>query len=414
MLRRREFLQAATISAVTGGGIGRMTAQAQGTGASAIRRLSIDPLTGGARAVSVGPVPLLHTPQVFAWDDMGHVAATGRPDEQIKLAWQRLKECLKQGESSTAEIARLHVYAANPQVVSRVKSYLAEQLDEQTRPAITFVAGSLAEKDAVVAFDAVAVSRAAANSPSAQGLIAANTAWGKSAALQGVLPPGRKLYISGQAEKGDSLRACTRATMDSLRRTLEMLKLSMDHVVQVKSFVTPITGKADVEDEIAKFFPADRVPPLVYVEWKSTLPIEIELIATVPGDKSKPTTRESVEYHTPQWLPASPIFSRTAIINGAQTIYTGGICGQPGTGEAQVRDIFAQLQAITKELGSDLKHLAKATYYVANDETSGKLNAVRPEFYDPQRPPAASKAMVAGTGFDDRGITLDMIASPLK
>jgi enamine deaminase RidA (YjgF/YER057c/UK114 family) len=414
MFHRREFLQVATAAAVTAGGINRMSLQAQGTGASAIRRLSIDPLTGGARGVSVGPVPLLHTPQVYAWDDSGHVAAGGRADEQVTLAWQRLSEALKQGGSSVNEIARLHVYATSSQVVSRAKSFVDQQLDEKSRPAITFVTGGLAEKNAVVAFDAVAVSRTTTDSPAPRGLIAANAAWGRSAALQGILPPGRKLYISGQAEKGDSLRACTRATMDSLRRTLEMLNLSMEHVVQVKSFVTPITGKADVEDEIAKFFPADRVPPLVYVEWKSTLPIEIELIATVPGDKSKPATRESVEYHTPQWLPASPIFSRTAIINGANTIYTGGLCGQPGSGEAQVRDIFAQLQEITKELGSDLKHLAKATYYVANDETSGKLNAVRPEFYDPKRPPAASKAMVAGTGFDDRGITLDMIASPLK
>jgi hypothetical protein len=33
-------------------------------------------------------------------------------------------------------------------------------------------------------------------------------------------------------------------------------------------------------------------------------------------------------------------------------------------------------------------------------------------FYDPQRPPAASKAMVRGTGREKRTITWDMIAVP--
>jgi enamine deaminase RidA (YjgF/YER057c/UK114 family) len=64
--------------------------------------------------------------------------------------------------------------------------------------------------------------------------------------------------------------------------------------------------------------------------------------------------------------------------------------------------------------GSDLLHLAKATYYVADDVTSRKLNEVRPEYYDPKHPPAASKAGVRGTGKQNRTVTLDMIAVPLR
>ncbi|MCA9099021.1 MAG: hypothetical protein KDA36_11565, partial [Planctomycetaceae bacterium] len=71
-----------------------------------------------------------------------------------------------------------------------------------------------------------------------------------------------------------------------------------------------------------------------------------------------------------------------------------------------------QLQEILAhtDCGSDLKHLVKATYYCSHDSTSGALNAVRPDYYDPARPPAASKAIVPGVGHPERRITLDMIA----
>jgi hypothetical protein len=54
--------------------------------------------------------------------------------------------------------------------------------------------------------------------------------------------------------------------------------------------------------------------------------------------------------------------------------------------------------------------LAKATYYVSNSEASGKLNELRPKFYNPQRPPAASKALVKSVGRNEMSVTLDMIA----
>jgi enamine deaminase RidA (YjgF/YER057c/UK114 family) len=81
-------------------------------------------------------------------------------------------------------------------------------------------------------------------------------------------------------------------------------------------------------------------------------------------------------------------------------------------GEIEVKDQFAQLDRILKLTGSDFKHLAKATYYVSTDSASVSLNKLRPGYYDPQRPPAASKAIVSSVGFKDLGLTIDMIAVP--
>jgi enamine deaminase RidA (YjgF/YER057c/UK114 family) len=114
-------------------------------------------------------------------------------------------------------------------------------------------------------------------------------------------------------------------------------------------------------------------------------------------------------------MTSSPVFSRVAKINSDQMIYTSGMYSRMQSDAAgEVTDIFEQLGQVLKETGSDWKHLAKATYYCSNNDTSGKLNELRPKYYDPARPPAASKALVNGVGRAARGLTIDMIAVPTE
>ena len=148
-------------------------------------------------------------------------------------------------------------------------------------------------------------------------------------------------------------------------------------------------------------------PPLVFIEWKSELPIEIELVAKAPP---APAGAPPVEFLTPPGVKPSPLFARVVRVNRGDRIFTAGLyAAQPGTGEAQVLSIFEQLQSILQQTGGDMRHLAKATYYVSDDDASKQLNVLRPKFYDPQRPPAASKAMVPGVGHAERSIAIDMI-----
>ena len=150
------------------------------------------------------------------------------------------------------------------------------------------------------------------------------------------------------------------------------------------------------------------IPPVAYVEWISSLPIEIELVAHAPAVAFK----ESVSYLTPPWMTSSPVFSRVARIHGSTRIYVSGlVSSSAGTGGEQVRNIFGSLTKIAELAGTDLRHLAKATYYVSDSDASVKLNQLRPNYYDPRRPPSASKAVVHGTGVADRSITIDMIAA---
>ena len=47
---------------------------------------------------------------------------------------------------------------------------------------------------------------------------------------------------------------------------------------------------------------------------------------------------------------------------------------------------------------------------MTDNDASNKLNELRPEFYNPQRPPTASKAKVKGVGAAGKTVTMDMVA----
>ena len=123
----------------------------------------------------------------------------------------------------------------------------------------------------------------------------------------------------------------------------------------------------------------------------------------MPG--SKP-----MDFITPEGMTASPVFCRVVRVNYGDLVFVSGIDGDGAREPSeQVNALFQNLKKLVGEQKSDLRHLAKATYYVSENDVSTELNKLRPDYYDPARPPAASKAMVAGCGSGGT-ITIDMIA----
>jgi enamine deaminase RidA (YjgF/YER057c/UK114 family) len=182
--------------------------------------------------------------------------------------------------------------------------------------------------------------------------------------------------------------------------------------VQLKCFVQPMESAGLVKEEIARHFAGQKVPPVSYVEWKSSAPIEIELVAWGGPAAEKPAA-EPIEYLTPTGFKASPLYCRVARIHGGGTIYFSDLfASSKADTAAQVQQPFDRLKLLLEKTGSDYKHLAKATYYVTDDEVNKAHNEIRPKFYDPARPPAASKAVVAGTGTEGVRYVMDMIAVP--
>ena len=97
-----------------------------------------------------------------------------------------------------------------------------------------------------------------------------------------MLPVGETIYISGQAEPGADLAKATAATLAGLKRTLDHLGLGLEHVVQLKCFLTPMSDADATYAEIEKLFGDQLAPPASVVEWISSLPIEIEMIVHAP------------------------------------------------------------------------------------------------------------------------------------
>ena len=293
---------------------------------------------------------------------------------------------LKEMDFPPDGVVKLNVVAATPAAAEAAREAIRKHFESQSRPAVSVVVVSLLRPDVSVAMDAVVVSKDAA-------------------------PPGARIYISGQAELiAKSPDGATAKTIAGLLGTLELVGCKPADVVQAKCFLTPMSAAAQVIREFENAMP-ELDHRLVFVEWKSELPIEIELIAVSPTPP--PTDAPAVEYLTPPGKQASPLFARVVRVNRGDLIYVGDMYGaEAGSGEAQVTSIFAQLQDVLKQTNSDLQHLVKATYYVSDGDASKQLNVLRPNYYVPYRPPAASKAMVPVVGMKDRSISIDMIAIP--
>jgi enamine deaminase RidA (YjgF/YER057c/UK114 family) len=201
--------------------------------------------------------------------------------------------------------------------------------------------------------------------------------------------------------------------MTSLGKGLAHLGVGPAQVVHVKAFLGPVREHARVRQEIAAFFAGAPVPPIVFVEWVSSLPIEIELVATGPATGSAP---EHLQHHRLPGLTPSPRYSHAATVEpGSPLIFTSGLYGQGGPdARREWQEIFAELGATLFAAGGGFRHLVKATYYNADANGQRVLGEIRDVYYDPARPPAASAAVVKGVGLPGKTAMMEVIGVPLR
>lgn len=347
-------------------------------------------------AVRVKRGGLVHTRQLNGLD-------SGKDDAGFADMIGQLKGICRAHDSTLKDVAKLNVYLADsdPEFVASVRSQIVETWKHLSPiPAVTLIptplpAGTRIAADAVIATD------------SDPGKV---ERFERDAAT---LPANRDiLYVSGRAASGE-LAEATSGTMTQLFAVLAHLGSTPADVVQVKAFIRPMSGWEIVEREIEKSFGDLGAPPLVFVEWSSTSrATEIELIAAAPDQRD---TNESISYFTPPGDKPSPVFSRVARIHANEVVYIGGLTGTDNSSpEAEVKTLYSDLDRVAKAAESDLRHFAKATYYVSDNEVSAALNKLRPEFYDPQRPPAASKVAVPNIGVRLYSLLIDMVGAPAK
>ena len=232
----------------------------------------------GFAAARIAPAgaTILHTSQVFPESSGG------------------LKEQVSDGLSQIArlcggldQILRLHAAVAPGVNKIEVIELLHKSFpDETKRPTLTLVESRIEKPGVRIAFDAVSLG------------VKAEAVSGQSA----VLEAGGRIDIAGQAEKADGTMAgATKATLESLEKTLKFLGSDLSKVVLVKGFVKSISEAETVRKVTSEYF-GGKKPPLVLVEWTMALPIEIEMVAST-GDQT-PTGHR---YLTPPVMTPSPL-----------------------------------------------------------------------------------------------------------
>jgi len=376
---------------------------------ASVEYLPLDAPPGVSQAVVVQGAPLVYTRQLLPLNAEGKLVGEDSVEQQAAQVLDNLQAVLADAGSGLDKLVRVNICALSHEAAERLREQLSQRTGAAVRPAITTVLTPLAHRQALVAVDAIAVG---ADVPSeAVGLRRCKAVAGDDhCADAAVMPAGGAAYLSGQPAQGGLAVSAVARSLSSLSDTLKQLDLGPEHVVQLKVFLRPASSAAAVLEEVKRFFPEQMVPPVVLVEWIASMPVEIELVAAWPPGAQ---AAEAVRYYNPPGVSPSPVFSRVALVRGGRQIFIAGLSArEPGDGPAQANDVFEQIQTILKTAGSDLRHLAKATYYVMDDDASRGIDLARRELYDPQRPPAASKVTVHAVGGRQRTLAVDVIAVP--
>ena len=369
-------------------------------------RFETGPCQGSSGAVRIDQLPLVFSTQLFPVNEAGTPVAAGVA-EQAEFLLNRVEAAL--GEGGAGRIVKCNFCVSSDEGAEAVRQILDRRYAGEERAAVSFVVGQLPRPGVQVALDFVAID---ASRPEERVLrkthpLLQPLSLNPSAPSLCSVLPGSLVFVAGQAEAGASIAEATRNTLKSLEATLKSLGLAAADVISVRSFLSPMDQTGSAVEEVHKAYPG----PQSVVEWLAPGTIEIELVAAAPNPAAEPEQR--VEFLTPPGMQPSPVFSRVARTYGTSLIFVSGLYGTSSrTGAEEVSQIFATLERLLKPAGGNLRNLAKATYYVSTEEASTKLNELRPNYYDPQRPPAASKAMVRGTGIRDKTLTVDMIAVP--
>jgi len=366
---------------------------------------------GFAQAVVTVGLPLLFSRQLLPINAKGHLVQGNDAEDSAKVQAQQLVEnldiLLSETGSDWEKLVRIHAYVKDPKTGELLIQSLLARIKEDSRPAFTLVETPLPLAEAGMALDVVAIT---SENPGEMRLLRCPSLWGEEGfADVAMVPPGELVFFSGYPERGEPKEA-TAKVLSGLMQMAEQLSVTTSKVAQLKVFAQPVGLAEVVKDQLRGLFTNQLVPPVIFVEWIASAPVEIEMVAFREANTTR--REEKLVFYNPPGTKPSPTFSRATVLGRSELIFVSGLWASEAVdGATEVRHIFGQLEEILKTVSSDMRHLVKATYYVSGKDASAALDKLRPEYFELGKAPAASKATVHGVGKTGRTITLDMIAT---
>jgi len=100
----------------------------------------------------------------------------------------------------------------------------------------------------------------------------------------------------------------------------------------------------------------------------------------------------------------------TVYISGQVSRDMNGRTSHVGDPEAQIREVWANLEIAVKAAGGSLKDIVKTTTYVVGAENLGKIRAARLSLLPPDGRPTSTTLLVAGLADPDLLVEVEAIA----
>ena len=100
----------------------------------------------------------------------------------------------------------------------------------------------------------------------------------------------------------------------------------------------------------------------------------------------------------------------TVYISGQVSRDMNGHTSHVGDPEAQIREVWANLEIAVKAAGGSLKDIVKTTTYVVGAENLGKIRAARLSLLPPDGRPTSTTLLVAGLADPELLVEVEAIA----
>src|SRR5919106_5280574 len=124
----------------------------------------------------------------------------------------------------------------------------------------------------------------------------------------------------------------------------------------------------------------------------------------------------NAQYVNPETLSRSRGYSQ--VVKVGNTVYIAGqvsagadgnVVGK-GDPEAQVRQVWRNIETAVKAAGGTLQHVVKTTTYVTNIQYAAAVRKVREEVFQSSNPPTSTLLVVAGLANPDYLVEIESIA----
>ncbi|MEZ5352572.1 MAG: hypothetical protein R2762_08040 [Bryobacteraceae bacterium] len=301
--------------------------------------------------------------------------------DSIKALWRRHKK---------AQIVKIRALVAGTGDLRRVQSLVAEMFSDKRQPipVVSVVqVGALPVTGAQVILESTAVDRKVVN-PHGLAFISGK---GATAAFDQENPTMKVMPLAARS-------------MSDLRTALTGVGAASSDTLRVTCFMSSLEDHAQVHALVAKEFPQAALAFAQTQRSPAQKVVECEAVARLAVDPGV-----AWKVVNPPGLAASPNFSQAALVGPGKLVLSGAQLAFRAQ-DSDVRLAFDRLNSQLEQSGSSVRHVFWSGIYSLSAAITGKVRALRFEYYDKANPPASTLMEFEGLPSLDSTFALEVIA----